>query len=97
VFVLVLFAGVYYFHRRHVLANLARLDDGCVEFRFEDEGLTMASNLGTSMLKWSTFERVWKFPDLWLLFISKQQYLVLPVDALPAGAQERVEANVHGD
>jgi hypothetical protein len=97
VIVLILFIGVYLFHRHRALEHLARLEEGAVEFHFEEEGLGIASSLGTSMLKWSTFERVWKFPDLWLLFISKQQYLVLPVDALPAEALERVDAKVHSD
>ncbi|UCD48935.1 MAG: YcxB family protein [Phycisphaerales bacterium] len=94
VIVLILLVGVYFFHRHRALARLARLEDGAVEFRFEEEGLGIASSLGTSMLKWSAFERLWKFPDLWLLFISKQQYLVLPVDELPPEALELVDARV---
>lgn len=89
-----LFVTVYFVHRHRVLLSLARLADGAVEFRFEEDGLSVASSLGTSTLKWTTFDRLWKFPDLWLLFISKQQYLVLPVGEIPSEALELVEARV---
>ena len=96
VLVQILAIGVYLSHRHRVLANLARLDDGVMEFRFGEEGLGLSSSLGTSMLKWATFERLWKFPDVWLLFISKQQYIVLPVDQLPSDALDQVDSRVAG-
>jgi len=96
VLVQILAMGVYLNHRHRVLASLDRLDDGVMEFRFDEEGLGLSSNLGTSMLKWATFERLWKFPDMWLLFISKQQYIVLPVDQLPSDALDLVDSRVAG-
>jgi hypothetical protein len=97
VLIQVLGVGVYFAYRHRVLANLARLDDGVMEFQFDEEGLGLSSSLGTSMLKWATFERLWKFPDVWLLFISKQQYIVLPVDQLPSDALDLVDSRVAGD
>lgn len=96
VLVQVVLVGVVLLCRHRTLASLARLEDGAVQFRFEEEGLGMNSSLGTSMLKWSTFERLWKFRDVWLLFISKQQYIVLPVVELPSEALELVDSKVGG-
>jgi hypothetical protein len=96
VLIQVLGVGAYFGYRHRVLAYLARLDDGVVEYRFDEEGLGWSSNLGASTLKWATFERLWKFPDVWLLFISKQQYIVLPVDQLPSDALDLVDSRVAG-
>lgn len=90
----VIFVGFYILHRRRVLANLARLEGGLVEFQFHEDTLEMTSSLGSSKLKWATFERLWKFPDLWLLFISKGQYIILPVPDLPPEARDRVDRKV---
>jgi hypothetical protein len=94
VLLLVVFLGVYAMHRHRVLKHLQRLEGGFVEFAFDDDGLGITNSLGSSTLKWTTFEKLWQFPDVWLLFISKGQYIILPTAELPPEALALVEEKV---
>ena len=94
VLLLMIFLGVYAANRHRVLKHLQRLEGGFVEFAFDDDGLGITNSLGSSTLKWTTFEKLWQFPDVWLLFISKGQYIILPTAELPAKALALIEENV---
>jgi hypothetical protein len=94
VLMLVIFVTAYAAHRRRVLKHLQRLEGGFVQFAFDDDGLGINNSLGNSTLKWTTFEKLWRFPDVWLLFISKGQYIILPTAELPPEALTLVERKV---
>jgi len=55
-----------------------KLEDHSVRFRFSEDGVGISSELGSSELKWRAFDRVVKYPNMWLLFVGKRQFLILP-------------------
>jgi hypothetical protein len=90
------FAGMYVVYRQRALNNLARIEDGRVEFQFAEDTLTVRSSLGNSRVRWEAFQRLWKFRDVWLLFVAKWQYVTLPVRELPPAVLALVELKVAG-
>ena len=57
-------------------------------FTFSDESLTVASDLGKSEMSWRAIKKIWKFPDVWLLFVSKSVFITLPLSDIDASTQE---------
>jgi hypothetical protein len=53
-----------------------------VAFTFSEEEVGIASDLGASMVPWRTFTGVIRAPKVWLLFLSRSQFVTLPLDAI---------------
>ncbi|MBX2860173.1 MAG: YcxB family protein [Vampirovibrio sp.] len=85
---LVLFPPVIYL--RVVQLNqqlLKKLDGEPLHFDFQEELVTIESSLGKSEVKWQIFDKLWIFPDLWLLFNGASNYFILPEDLLTADSK----------
>jgi YcxB-like protein len=59
-----------------------------------EEGMTLENALAKSTLKWPLFQKVVRAPDVWLFFISKQQFFALPADKLSADVRAFIESRV---
>jgi hypothetical protein len=68
----------YCAHMRMSMHPRRKIEDHHITYRFSHLGIFVSSELGSSELKWRAFERFWKFPDMWLLFVGKRQFLILP-------------------
>lgn len=53
-----------------------------VTFRFSDETIYTKSDLGVSEMPWGTIDKLWKSSHVWLLMVTKVNYITLPADAL---------------
>ena len=69
------------FHRR-ALGALRKMATPAATFVFDDDGIAVASDLSTGTLKWRTVQKVWCFPEAWLLFVAKGVYSTLPTACL---------------
>jgi hypothetical protein len=69
------------FHRR-ALATLRKMTTPAATFTFDDDGIAVFSDLSTGMLKWRAVQKVWCFPEVWLLFVDKGVYSTLPTACL---------------
>lgn len=78
--------AVYFTLRSRALASLARLDPPVATWRLTEEGLETESGRGRVRLPWSAVGRVWRFPEVWLVFVGKSRYSTLPTEALAGGA-----------
>ena len=62
------------------LSIFDKLDDGKVNFNFDDEGVTTQSAVGKSTLVWSMFGEIWELPKDYLLTYNNAQFITLPKD-----------------
>jgi hypothetical protein len=67
---------------RSGLDRLRRMSAPRVKFVFDDRGITADSELGVATVGWKSIEKIWEFPEAWLLFVGKQQYVTVPLYAL---------------
>jgi len=51
-----------------------------VAYRVADEGLHVSAPHGNAMIPWHVAERVWRYSDLWLVFIDPINTYILPAD-----------------
>ncbi len=92
-------AGVLYFaFLNRSLAKLRKLPSKTVHYVFTETQVESTHDLGESKYSWKIIERVWRFPEVWLLFYGRNAFFTLPVDAASREALTFIEEQVkrHG-
>ncbi len=69
---------------RRMKAPEATLELGPVRFR-------VTSGAGSSEIEWSIIKQIWRFDDVWILFFSASEFMLLPVADLSAEALAFIE------
>lgn len=69
------------FHCR-ALGTVRKMTNPVSTFTFDDDGIAVSSDLSTGTLKWLAIQKVWCFPEAWLLFVAKGVYSTLPTVCL---------------
>lgn len=95
----VIFAvALYVVHFRGAIARFRRMQSPEATFEAGDDRFHITSDIGSSELSWSTITEVWQFPEFWLLFLSRSQFITLPLADLDSEARELIlnRATSHG-
>ncbi len=87
---------IYVVRLRAANEFLKRLGDHRVHYTFSETGVRTDSALGSSELKWSSFDEVLKFRDVWLLVYAKNSYLTLPTIHLSRECAGFIDKHVTG-
>ncbi|MGH9684538.1 MAG: YcxB family protein [Candidatus Acidiferrales bacterium] len=85
---LIFVAALYFVHYHASFRRFRRMrvPEGTLELG--DRSFRIASDVGASDILWSTISGVWRFPDFWLLFLSRSQFITLPLADLDSDARE---------
>ncbi len=86
--------GVYVVYLRRSLATFRRMNDPTVEVTIADDEFRLKSSLVDSSVKWRAIETIWRFPEAWLLFVGKNVFMTLPIDAISMEDRELMCAKV---
>ncbi len=70
--------ALFFVYLRRSMSKFERMRSKCVRFTFTDDRFCMESDIGKSELSWESIEQVWQFSDLWLLYVSKTVFMILP-------------------
>ncbi len=84
--------ALYCIHYRGSLTRFRRMRLPEATFELGDERFRISSDVGTSELAWSTITEVWRYPDFWLLFLSRAQFITLPSADLDTNVREFILA-----
>lgn len=60
----------------------------------ENDGMTVQNALAMSSVRWPVVQGVVRGPEVWLFFLAREQFFVLPADKLDAEAAAFVESRV---
>jgi hypothetical protein len=86
---------VYWVHYRNSMAKFRDMKDPVAVFVAEQDSFTLASDHGSSTLKWEAIKEVWGFDGFWLLLFSKAHFATIPLaglsDEMRAYVLERVK------
>ena len=82
------------FHRR-ALGALRRMSEPSASFVFDDDGITVASDLGSGTIKWQAVQKLWCFSEVWLIFVGKGAYSTLPTACLTSDARQFIVEKLH--
>jgi hypothetical protein len=90
--------ALYVVHYRGSITRFRRMQSPQATFEAGNDRFRVTSDVGSSELSWSTIIEVWQFPEFWLLFLSRAQFITLPLADLDSEAQEFIlsQAKAHG-
>ena len=74
--------GSYFVPLKQGLSRLEKMNSKTVTFHFTEGSLSAESDLGRWEVPWKLIEKIWKFPELWLLFPAQAGHFSLPVAEL---------------
>jgi YcxB-like protein len=87
----VIFAvALYVVHLRTSLRRLCRMRIPEAMFEPSDQRFRVTSDLGATDVAWNAISEVWCFPDFWLLFLSRAQFITLPLADVDSEARELI-------
>lgn len=88
----------YFILLKRALARLDQMNLKAATVTIGEDGISVKSDLGSSELPWRLIARVWRFPELWLIFPTGSHYFTLPAAALDEEAQAFIIGKVseHG-
>lgn len=87
-FVAVFLGSIYVGHYRNTIGRFRKMKSAQATLIYDEQQLTLTSELGSSTLPWSVVAEVWQFRRFWLLLLSPAQFVTLPLDCLDAATQE---------
>lgn len=93
-FLLALVAAIWRAHFVNTVGRFRSMDPPSARVIFGDHDLTVASNLGSSTIPWSSFEELWELDDMWLLFLAPNQFMTLPMAGLSETVRNHIRARV---
>ena len=73
---------VYWVHYRNSMAKFRDMKEPVATFVADEDSFTLASDHGSSTLKWEAIKEVWVFEDFWLLLFSKAHFATIPLEGL---------------
>jgi hypothetical protein len=76
------------------MEKFKRMETHEAKFRFTDERIGIESDIGRTELSWKMIEKVWKYPQVWLVFIAKQGYVTLPTADIDEELQQFITRKV---
>jgi len=85
-------ATVYVTHHRASLARFRRMRVPEATLELGDERFRITSDLGTSELGWDAVSGVRRYPEFWLLYFSRAEFITLPAADLPDEARALILA-----
>lgn len=93
----VLAAAVYGVQWRGAMRKLRAMGRTQAVLRAQAEAFSVESDLGSSTLPWTAAQALWCFPQVWLLMLSRSQFITLPVENLSPALQvflrERIQTH----
>jgi YcxB-like protein len=95
----VLFSALRYLgHYRASVGRFRSMHSPEATLEVGDEKFRITSDVGSSEMRWDTVTKIWRFPEFWLMFFSRAQFVTLPLADLDGEAREVILGRVksHG-
>ena len=69
--------GAYLWTMRRARDHITKWGEREISYRVGDDGLHFSSQHGSGTLPWKVMEALWRYDDLWLLFLDRVNCIVL--------------------
>ncbi|MCB2018127.1 MAG: YcxB family protein [Hydrogenophaga sp.] len=91
-------AAIYWAHLRQGMDRLSAMGTPQGTLAMDEAGIALTSGAGQSRLPWHTVQEVWRYPDFWIVLLSRSSYFTLPLVDLPEDMRAELLARVraHG-
>lgn len=82
VFVPLVWVGGYFTFLRRAFSRYGRMQSKSVSYRFTEASFGAKTDLGSGEVPWRMLDKVQRYPDVWLLFFGRRDYVYLPTAEL---------------
>ncbi len=86
----------YYVYLGRSLGRFARMRSKSVEITLTDETFATSSDLGSGAVAWDRINSVWRFSDVWLLFLEQNVFVTMPAKQLDDEVKAFIVEKVKG-
>ena len=84
----------YVYQRKRILDLYRMMNDPEVRWTLNENSLATKSSVGYSEMPWSSITELWKFSDLWLLFLARNAFITLPLNGVSDDAKAFLESKI---
>ena len=84
----------YAYQRKRIFGLCRMMKDPEVRWTLNENSLATKSSVGQSEMPWSSITELWKFNDIWLLFVSRNAFITLPLDGVSDSAKAFLESKI---
>ena len=81
------FLLVWRAHFVNTVGKFRSMASPTAEFVFRDQDMSISSALGSVSLPWTRLIDVWETPEFWMMFLTRSQFVTLPVASLSEEAR----------
>lgn len=83
-------------HHRNTVGKLRKMPSRRGTFIFLDDGLEVASELGSAKIPWSGITEIWERPAYWMIFMAPNQFITLPLQTVSGDDRDFLRSKVFG-
>lgn len=87
-------AASYFVHLDRSLKRLRRMKSPEAVLELSEERFKVTSDIGSSEIQWSLVRKLWRFENIWILFFSGDEFMLIPVAELPLEVRSSIEAKL---
>jgi Na+/melibiose symporter-like transporter len=85
------FAAFFYMaSRRTPLRTLRRMRLPEASFQADAQSFSISSELGSFTLPWTSVQKLWRYPDFWIMVLSKTSQITIPLASMKQAEQSFV-------
>lgn len=79
---------------RRGMGQLRRMAKPVMTIRFTDDQIEPKSDLGSAQIPWSAVYGLRKYSNLWLVMLTKANYMTLPIDNLDQDLRDFISSKI---
>jgi hypothetical protein len=87
---------LYFAYLGRALGRFERMKSKSVQITFTDESFSTTTDLGSGSVNWNNIRFIWRFPDVWLLFLEWNNFMSLPTENLDDEVKAFIVERVQG-
>lgn len=87
-------AASYFVHLGRSLKRLRRMKSPEAVLELGEERFKVTSDIGSSEIQWSLVRKLWRFENIWILFFSGDEFMLIPAAELPLEVRSFIEAKL---
>ena len=84
---------IYVVHLRSSLSRFRQMRSPEATLVLGENRFSLSSDIGASEMEWRAITEIWRFPDFWLVFFSRSQFVTIPTGDLNDAAQDFIITN----
>ncbi|MFT4181634.1 MAG: YcxB family protein [Rhizobium sp.] len=81
-------------HHRNTVGKFRKMPSRRGNFTFLDDGLEIASELGSAKIPWSSITEIWERPAYWMIFMAPNQFMTLPLQTVSGDDRDFLRSKV---